>query len=85
MNAPPETDDVMTQWIIYFNPSDYPGKYVVRGHDIVRGQLEPVARPHCFVCESLEEARERLLLAWPGLVCLARHPSDPLPVVEVWL
>ena len=86
MNATPEPDVVMTQWTVYFNPSDYPGLYVVRPFDIVNGEPEPVPRlSEHWVCSSLEEARAIIWRGDPGLVCITRHPSDPSPIVEVWL
>jgi hypothetical protein len=82
----PSAEVVMTQWVVYFNPSDFPGLFVVRPWDIVKGSPEPVARrAEHWVCGSLEEARALILRGDPGLVCLARDPSDPPPIVEVWL
>lgn len=36
----------------------------------------------CMVASTLEKAR---LLVPPGLECVARNESDPIPVVEVWM
>lgn len=85
MNAEPTPDVVMTQWIVYFNPSDYPGLYVVRPWDIVRGELEPRSRREHWLCSTLEEARALILRGDPGLYCLPRNPGDDPVIVEVWL
>ena len=83
MNATP--DVVMTHYTIFFNPSDYPAQYVVRPFDIASGEPEPVPRAEHWVCRTLTEARALVQRQAPGLVCMVRHPSDPAPIVEVWL
>jgi hypothetical protein len=86
MNAPATRDVVMTQWTVYYNPSDYPGLYVVRPWDIVQGEPEPVPRlSEHWVCGSLEEARAIILHGDPSLYCLPRQPGDDPVIVEVWL
>jgi hypothetical protein len=73
----------MTQWVVYWNPSDYPGKYVVRGVDIVRGPPAGfIFHPECATFDSLEDARAALP---PHLYRLERHTSDAVPIVEIWI
>lgn len=79
---PPREQRIMKQYAIYFNPSDYPDKYVVRGWTIEPGP-EPIPdeEPH-FVCNTLEAAR----LSIPGgLIPLARSLRDDPVLVEVWI
>lgn len=77
------SDAVLTIWVVYQNPCDYPGKVVVRGQDVVRGLVEP--RPHatCKVYDKL--CRARLPLARMRLYRMARHPSDDPCIVETWM
>lgn len=85
----------LTVWVIYFNPTDYPGKYVLRAHDVFAGNPEPVIRPTCVVRSSLEEARAACptfqMHEHDGrtyateLVRMERHPSDDPTIVETWI
>lgn len=65
---------------IFFNPEDFPGKYVVRGwtahmdHTVHDREAE--------VVDSLELAREKVP---KGLVYLARYPTDVPSLVEAWV
>lgn len=77
-SSPPGT--VLTQWTIYVNPRDAPGKFVARKWHIVRGAVEPVAGK-AFVVGSLDAARA---LVPSGLVCIERQPGEDLTIVETW-
>lgn len=66
--------------MIYFNPKDNPGKYVVRCWKITREG--PAATTELSVHERLEGAREAVPA---GLVCLTRSPTDDPVIVEVWV
>ena len=74
-------NDLLTIWVIYRHPSDYPGKWVLRGQDAMR---DGTVRPHgkLVVADSLEAAR-----AWlpPGLDLMQRHPADDPAIYETWL
>lgn len=72
----------MTMWIVFFNPGDYPGKYVVRANDIFQGNPEPEPRAECAVFDTLGEARAAMP-EWG--YCIPRAPDDPPQVVETWL
>jgi hypothetical protein len=72
----------MSVWSIYFNPRDFPGKYVARRHDIYRGDKEPRASEEHFVADSLDTVRDKLPL---GLVCLSRSDADEPHILETWL
>lgn len=64
-------------YTVYKNPSDYPGKYVVR---IFHGEI-PEEKPLC-VEDTLEAARSHIP---PGLVHLHRtHEDDPV-ILETWI
>lgn len=76
----PEPRDVLVMWTITYNTADFPGRYVVRGHDIGAGASRPHAMP-LAVCDTLEQARAEVP---PGLLCTARDPSDDPVIVESW-
>lgn len=92
-----EPTPFLTIWVIYYNPRDYPGKYVTRAQDIVRGNTEPVIRSDCTVHDSLDAAREAVprfqhhSMGGDGrvyaseYVLVARHPSDDPTIVETWI
>ncbi len=66
---------------VYFSPSDYPGRYVVRGHRVTPRRAFADARPTA-VTSSLEEARAAIP---DGLVCIGRSLGDDPVIVETWL
>lgn len=71
----------MELYVVYFNPLDFPGKYVIRkqiaGRETVLAAPEPL-----IVGSSLDEVRAALP---DGLTRLDRSPSDVASIVEVWL
>lgn len=82
------SEDALVIWVVYWNATDYPEKWVVRRNKVCRGdsrEVEPVVRVAAepdFVGDSLEAARESLPL---GLHRLDRDPTDAPQIVEVWL
>jgi hypothetical protein len=74
-------DRLLTIFVIYQNPSDYPGKFVVRAQDALpSGEVRP--HPDCIVCDTIEQARETVP---PGLVLLTRAPDDDPVIYETWI
>ena len=63
-------------WIIYDNPSDYPGQFVARRFKM----NQPTA--DVMTAGSLEGVRALLP---PGLVRLERTQHDQPHIVEVWV
>lgn len=68
------------QFTIYDHPRDYPDKFVVRAFAIFPGEV--LASGECILCDTLEEAREKIP---PGLICLPRAEGDDPVIVEVWI
>lgn len=64
-------------WVVYENPSDFPGQTVARKW------LEPGGATRTIMRGSLKSLRDNFHLS--GLVRVERHPSDDLVVVEAWL
>jgi hypothetical protein len=73
--------DFLTMWVIYNNPTDYPGKFVVRRQWASRG-LVHVAHDPETVTSSLIEARKAIPV---GLFNIGRMPGDDRAIQEVWL
>ena len=67
----------LTIWTIYNSPSDHPGKWVLRGHDVPGGP-----RQEHVVADSLEHIR---MAVPPGLICLMRSPEDDATIHESWI
>lgn len=70
-------------WVVYHNPSDFPGKYVVRR--TVATPLPPYSRPDAeplIVCDTLAEARTVLPV---GGYNLGRMDGDEPQIFEVWV
>lgn len=76
-------ESVLTVWVIFKSPSDFPGLYVLRGQDVVPGQSEPAMHVECITCDTLAP-----LQAWceeRGLYRMDRQAGDDPTIVEVWL
>ncbi len=65
----------MEIFTIYYNPTDYPGKYVAR-------RFNPGPDPEPLAVGSLEEVRAAVP---KGLVFMPRFPLDDPCIVETWL
>lgn len=69
-------------WVVYENPSDYPGKFVVREWRAGDPQTNYARVAPTVVCDSLEAARAAVP---PKKVCIGRCEQDDPCIVEVWL
>lgn len=67
----------LEMYVIYHNPSDYPGKYVVRIWRGLQADREPLT-----VTTTLSGSRAALP---PGLYNLERFEQDDPAIVEVWV
>lgn len=76
-----ETAGHLTVWTIYREPSDYPGCWVLRAHDIFPGEK---TYPHefCFVAMTLGEIRAKVP---PGTLCIGRTAQDNPAIYESWV
>lgn len=71
---------MITAWVIYDHPQDYPEHWVVRAQDIIAGEVIP--RKECTLHATLSSAREAI----PAGFCSLPPFSDDDPViVEVWI
>ena len=74
-------DDVLTLYVVYDHPADFPESYVVRGRNISDG-VDLHARD-VICCAKVEPLREALRRK--GLTCIGRQPEDDPVILEVWL
>ena len=75
-----EKTRILPNFTVFFNPQDFPGKYVVRLFD---GNLPTRL---LVVKNTLEEARAAIPQAPPlGFVRMERSPNDDPVIVEVWM
>lgn len=72
--------NTLNLYVIYENPKDFPGKFVVRRHAVMAGQSVPDKQG--IVCNTLKEARS---MVPSGLVNLHRFPEDDPVIKEVWV
>lgn len=72
---------VLTLWVIYENPADYPGKFVVRPQWVYSDARIVIAPEPTSVVDTLELARWHVP---PETVWQRRHPDDDPAIVEVW-
>jgi hypothetical protein len=75
-----ESRGIISQWVIYNHPRDYPDHFVLRRWDIFAGDCVP--SPDAVLAGTLEEIREHVP---PGLYCLQRFANDDPSIVEVWI
>jgi hypothetical protein len=74
---------VMPVYTVYYNPSDFPGQYVVRRFFIEGGNREPQAdRTPLYVGDSLERARSMIP---HGMYCFSADDGDDAAVIESWM
>ncbi|MBL8048094.1 MAG: hypothetical protein JNJ45_05380 [Chthonomonas sp.] len=69
----------MIQYVVYNSPDDFPGRFVVRQWDVSANGLEPM---ESWDFETLDDARAHIP---DGFVCINRHYSDELCIVETWI
>lgn len=76
------TTSVLTVYVVYAQPTDYPESYVLRGQDVLRGgEIRPHPQP-LAVAPTLEEVRARVPR---GCTLLAPDARDPPQIVETWI
>ncbi len=70
----------MNLYVVYRNPSDFPGQYVARRQTVGPGTIRIAAQP--LAVGTLDQVRTALP---PGLTRLERSPADDPAIFEVWL
>ena len=79
----------LTVWTIYRHPSDYPGRWVMRGHEIFLSVGMVRSHDACFVVGSLDEIRAYVpagdLSCRPRAGRLSSHLEDYPVIYGCWL
>ena len=72
----------LTVWTIYRHPHDYPGRWVMRAHEVL--PTVGITWPHdvCSVASSLDEIRAKVP---PGTWRVGRAPGDHPVIHECWI
>ncbi len=81
MNCEPVGDHPVTVWAIYREPRDFPGRWVLRGHEVVPGRGLR-AHSFCFLADTLDEARAKVPA---GAKRFRRAPGDHPAIQECWM
>jgi hypothetical protein len=85
MNHAPKNkaNDILTIWLIYNRPRDFPDKWVVRSHAIGTGLSSEARRLARFIVDSYQDARAVIPA---DCTMVRRHPADDGEMIaEVWL
>ena len=75
------TEDVLSLWVVYDHPIDYPDVYAARLHQVSESGQR--ATHHVLTAGDLEEIRAALNAF--GLVRVNRGAEDDPKIVETWL
>jgi hypothetical protein len=71
----------MELWTVYFNPSDFPGLYVLRRFSLFEDGTS-CPDDGCAIAQTLEGVRDHIPA---GCVRMMRHQYDDPAIIEVWL
>lgn len=74
-------DVLLITYAIYKNPSDYPGRFVLRKWIVLKGETNPAAGAFPVCVGTLEECRAALPA---GLHRIVPKGGDPV-IVEEWV
>jgi hypothetical protein len=76
-------EKVMDMWVIYDSPTDFPGLFVARRHEILCGTHQPTKE--YYTAKLLKILRIWVQGEAPGCVLIPRSPEDDPKIVESWL
>ena len=74
-------ENILSMWVVYDHPADFPTEFVARRHEVVAGGSRPTNE--AMSSRSLDMLRDELV--GRGLTCLTRMPGDDPKIVETWL
>lgn len=76
-------EKVMDMWVIYENPSDFPGLFVARKHEIRCGTHNPTEE--YYTAKLLKILRVWVQGKSPGCIRIPRDSKDDPTIVESWM
>jgi len=75
-----QPDPPLSLWTVYYNPSDYPGKFVARRFELDKPTHDVV------VADTLDNVRAGIRMRATFLLTrLDRNPGDDSVIVETWI
>lgn len=80
-NYTPPDKTMLSLWVIYDRPTDFPQSFVARLWQLQNGQMVP--RDQVQTHPKLEVLRNEFRKQ--GLTCIPRFTSDDPKIIEVWL
>lgn len=75
--------NVLVQYVIYENPHDFPDWFVVRKWHVSSAGLK--MDDMVWICETLNEARDVIVVELIGGICVPRSDDDDPVIVETWM
>lgn len=76
----PESDKVMELFALYFDPSDFPGMYVIRRWEVTSKGARPTDAVWSYA--TFDQAKQSIR---PSLCFIRRSPGDDPKIVGTWL
>ena len=73
---------IMTVWVVYDHPKDYPDAFVARPQFVMADNSIVPCRA-AWINDNLEAIRDAL--AATGLTCLTRMQGDDPKIMETWI
>lgn len=78
--------DLVSVWVVYRNPKDFPGKFVLReqraGWDFEKNEEIILPSPLCVVEDTYEKLSKHIPF---GLFRLNRMDADDYCILETWI
>lgn len=74
---------MLSMWVVYDSPSDYPGRAIARRFEIDSQAARPT--DSTIIAPDLNALRAILVDTAPWAVPVPRDASDEPQIVEVWL
>ncbi len=76
--------DSVTLLVVFWNPSDFPGRWVLRRHHNMRGG-KVLVDGYALLFDMLDDLHEWMDDAVPGLYNFGRLDGDDPAIYEVWM
>jgi hypothetical protein len=80
-HLPPPKEAIMTVWVIYERPRDFPQGYVLRAQYAMRGGA---VKPSADAWYADDADKLRAIVPF-GLARMPRMPDDDPKIVETWI
>lgn len=76
------SEQVLSLYVIYDHPRDFPQHYVMRRWDIHPALPAPIPNGNPMIAKELETVRQGVP---PGYICIGRHSCDDPAILEVYI